>query len=100
MLTLGLGEDGDEWDFQRIGTAMEKASVDKELAQLREKLAKVDQIKQRRADIEEELNRVWVEGGTELEPPAYQTGEAEGIVDGQVAEGNMAEDGSERLSSD
>jgi ATP-binding cassette subfamily D (ALD) long-chain fatty acid import protein len=75
-LTLGLGESGEEWEFQRIGTASEKSSVEKELAELRERLAKVEEWKRRRTEIEEELNKVWVEGGDSLGPPAYMEHEA------------------------
>lgn len=71
LLTLGLGESGEEWEFQRIGTASEKSSVEKELAELRERLAKVEEWKKRKQDIETELERVWVEGGDELSPPPY-----------------------------
>ena len=70
-LTLGMGERGDEWEIQRIGTESEKSSVEKELAELRERLAKVEEWKARRQEIEEELNRVWVDGGNELAPPPY-----------------------------
>jgi ATP-binding cassette subfamily D (ALD) long-chain fatty acid import protein len=74
-----MGDHGDEWDFQRIGTQSEKSSVDKELAELRERLAKVEEWKNRREEIEAELNRVWVEGkdeegdaeSEELAPPPY-----------------------------
>ena len=66
-----MGESGDEWEIQRIGTASEKSSVEKELAELRERLAKVEEWKARRQEIEEELNRVWVDGGNELAPPPY-----------------------------
>jgi ATP-binding cassette subfamily D (ALD) long-chain fatty acid import protein len=41
------------------------------LAELRERLAKVEMWKKRKGEIEEELGRVWVEGGEELEGPAY-----------------------------
>jgi ATP-binding cassette subfamily D (ALD) long-chain fatty acid import protein len=68
---MGLGESGDEWQFQRIGTSAEKSSVEKELAELRERLAKVEEWKERRHEIEDELNRVWTSGGEELPPPAY-----------------------------
>ncbi|KAJ4322658.1 ATP-binding cassette long-chain fatty acid transporter pxa1 [Neodidymelliopsis sp. IMI 364377] len=71
LLTLGLGESGEEWEFQRIGTASEKSSVEKELAELRDRLAKVEEWKARKTEIEEELERVWVEGGDELSPPPY-----------------------------
>lgn len=79
-LTLGVGDHGDEWEFQRIGTDSEKSSVEKELAELRERLAKVEAWKLRREEIEQELNRVWVEGGEgtdhgELPPPPYLASE-------------------------
>ncbi|KAF2268205.1 hypothetical protein CC78DRAFT_455470 [Lojkania enalia] len=70
-LTLGLGENGDEWELQRIGTESEKSSVEKELHELRERLAKVEEWKQRKQEIEAELNKVWLEGGDELAPPPY-----------------------------
>jgi ATP-binding cassette, subfamily D (ALD), peroxisomal long-chain fatty acid import protein len=66
-----MGESGDEWNFQRIGTTAEKSSVEKELAELRERLAKVEEWKHRRQEIDEELNKVWTSGGEVLPPPAY-----------------------------
>lgn len=66
-----MGEHGDEWEFQRIGTESEKLSVEKELHELRERLAKVEEWKQRKQEIEAELNKVWVDGGDELAPPPY-----------------------------
>jgi ATP-binding cassette subfamily D (ALD) long-chain fatty acid import protein len=80
-----MGDHGDEWDFQRIGTQSEKSSVEKELAELRERLAKVEEWKKRREEIEAELNRVWVEGkgeegeseSEELAPPPYLEREQE-----------------------
>jgi ATP-binding cassette subfamily D (ALD) long-chain fatty acid import protein len=66
-----MGESGEEWDLQRIGTESEKSSVEKELCELRERLAKVEEWKQRRQEIEDELNKVWVEGGETLPPPPY-----------------------------
>jgi ATP-binding cassette subfamily D (ALD) long-chain fatty acid import protein len=45
--------------------------VEKELAELRDRLAKVEEWKARKTEIEEELERVWVEGGDELSPPPY-----------------------------
>lgn len=91
LLTLGLGESGEEWEFQRIGTASEKSSVEKELAELRERLAKVEQWTARRAEIEQELERVWVQGGDELGPPAY----AETVdVGGSAVEGSVGSESS------
>jgi ATP-binding cassette, subfamily D (ALD), peroxisomal long-chain fatty acid import protein len=45
----------------RIGTQSEKDSVEKELLELRERLANVDGLKRRRDEIDAELNKVWVE---------------------------------------
>ena len=70
-LTLGLGDRGDGWEFQRIGTESEKGSVEKEIQELRERLQEVETWKARRKEIEEELNKVWVEGGEVLDKPEY-----------------------------
>ncbi|MCJ1339285.1 hypothetical protein MMC09_004574 [Bachmanniomyces sp. S44760] len=61
-LSLGLGEDGIDWEYERIGTEAEKLVVEKELQELRERLSKVDEWKQRRDEVERELAQVWVEG--------------------------------------
>ena len=45
--------------------------MEKELAELRERLAKVEEWKRRRQEIEDELNKVWVNTGEELAPPPY-----------------------------
>jgi ATP-binding cassette, subfamily D (ALD), peroxisomal long-chain fatty acid import protein len=82
---MGLGEAGDEWDFHRIGTSAEKSSVDKELAELRERLSNVEEWKRRRQEIEDELNVVWTEGGGSLPPPAYSTDPVAGAEVGEVA---------------
>lgn len=75
-LTLGLGDDASLYDFQRIGTASEKDTVEKELAELRDRLSKVDQWKARRQEIDTELNKVWVHAARaeeqELAPPKYE----------------------------
>jgi ATP-binding cassette subfamily D (ALD) long-chain fatty acid import protein len=86
-LTLGLGESGEEWDMHRIGTVAEKSSVEKELAELRERLSKVEEWKLRREEIEAELNKVWVDGGEELPPPAY----AEAKVEDDSLEGSSSD---------
>ncbi|PQE03265.1 hypothetical protein CJF30_00005610 [Rutstroemia sp. NJR-2017a BBW] len=70
-LNLGLGSDGTEWELERIGTEKEKMGVEKELQELREKLAKVQEWEARRAKIDEELAKVWVEGGDVLAAPEY-----------------------------
>ncbi|MCJ1418092.1 hypothetical protein MMC32_004437 [Xylographa parallela] len=65
-LTLGLGADGADWDVERIGTEEEKMGVERELRELRDRLARVEQWKQRRNRIEEELSHAWI-GGNEAE---------------------------------
>ena len=85
-LTLGLGEDGADWDFERIGTEDEKMGVERELQELRERLGKVEEWKKRREEIEQELLKVWVESNgkdsernQELAPPPYEhSGESPG----------------------
>ncbi|KAK5719243.1 ATP-binding cassette long-chain fatty acid transporter pxa1 [Elasticomyces elasticus] len=64
-LTLGLGEEANEYEFLRIGTASEKDSVEKELQELRDRLSQVEQWKQRRKEIDEELGKVWTATPTE-----------------------------------
>ncbi|KAJ5247735.1 ABC transporter N-terminal [Penicillium chermesinum] len=69
-LTLGLGEQGEQWEFERIGTEKEKLGVEKELQELRKRLDHVDEWKKRREDIENELRKVWTSEG-EIAPPPY-----------------------------
>ena len=70
-LTVGLGEEGELWEFERIGTEKEKLGVEKELQELRRRLDEVDGLKKRRAEIESELSKVWTHEG-EIAPPPYQ----------------------------
>ena len=77
-LVLGLGEHGDEWGFERIGTEREKMHVEREVQDLRERLSQVEKWKARRDEIEKQLAQVWVEGGDGLEAPSYvETAEGE-----------------------
>ncbi|KAH0422154.1 peroxisomal abc transporter [Colletotrichum camelliae] len=78
-LILGMGERGDEWEFERIGTEREKMQVEKELQDLRERLEQVETWKARRQEIEEELSRVWVAGGDALDPPSYAESESDSL---------------------
>lgn len=61
-LTLGLGESGEEWEYERIGTEKEKMHVERELQELREQLAQVDEWKRRHEEVRNELAKVWVAG--------------------------------------
>ncbi|KAI1436871.1 ABC transporter transmembrane region 2-domain-containing protein [Xylaria sp. CBS 124048] len=71
-LALGLGENGDEWEFERIGTEREKMQVERELQELRERLSQVEHWRQRREEIERELAQVWTENSdVPLAQPAY-----------------------------
>lgn len=45
--------------------------VEKELQDLRERLAKVDEWKKRRDEIDAELAAVWTDKGDMVQPPAY-----------------------------
>ncbi|KAI9853103.1 MAG: hypothetical protein M1838_001604 [Thelocarpon superellum] len=82
-LSLGGGADGTAWEFERIGTEKEKMNVQRELQDLKDRLAHVAQWQARRQELEDELGRVWVEGGDELEQPAYVQ---EGVEEGKVQE--------------
>jgi ATP-binding cassette subfamily D (ALD) long-chain fatty acid import protein len=85
-LTLGLGGEGEAWEFERIGTEKEKLGVEKELQELRKRLDKVDEWKQRRDDINNELQKVWSSGGEgEIAAPPYQEEEHSGSE--EVVEG-------------
>ncbi|KAL4763408.1 ABC transporter transmembrane region 2-domain-containing protein [Aspergillus foveolatus] len=70
-LTIGVGSEGEQWQFERIGTAKEKLGVEKELQEIRMRLNKVDEWKRRRQEIEDELQKVWVDHG-ELAPSPYE----------------------------
>ena len=90
-LVLGMGEGGDEWEFQRIGTEREKMHVERELQELRERLAQVEEWKARHETIEKELAKVWVEGGEDLSPPPYAETEKERkTIEPEMAEGDGA----------
>ncbi|KAI0517134.1 ABC transporter transmembrane region 2-domain-containing protein [Xylaria bambusicola] len=85
-LVLGLGDNGDEWEFERIGTEREKMQVERELQELRERLSQVDQWRQRREEIEKELAQVWTEkNDAPLDPPSY-IGDSEQVSDVTRAE--------------
>lgn len=61
------------YSIQRIGTAAEKQSVEKELAELGDRLSKVEEWKNRRDEIDHELRMVLTEFGDKVPPPAYST---------------------------
>ncbi|KAK6512011.1 hypothetical protein TWF481_000909 [Arthrobotrys musiformis] len=66
QLRLGMGEYGAEWEFDRIGAERERMSIEKEIKELEERLAKVDDMEQRKDAIEAELKNVLIEGGGDL----------------------------------
>lgn len=74
--------DANEYEFLRVGTASEKDSVEKELQELRERLAQVDTWKARRQEIDVELGEVWGSAGESgadaLEAADGGPGEAQG----------------------
>ncbi|KAI7346126.1 ABC transporter transmembrane region 2 [Hortaea werneckii] len=82
LLTLGLGEEGEGYEFVRIGTQREVEGVEAELRELRERLGLVEGWRARRAEIEDELGRVWVQGaeGGEGEDGRGKEGE-EGVLE-------------------
>ncbi|KAI5305138.1 hypothetical protein KEM55_009128, partial [Ascosphaera atra] len=77
-LVLGLGEDGMDWQLQRIGTQQEKLGVDKEIEELRARLDSVAAWKQRKEDIEMELNSVFSTEGFRDRGVEGQEEEAQG----------------------
>jgi ATP-binding cassette subfamily D (ALD) long-chain fatty acid import protein len=79
-LTLGLGAEGEQWEFEKIGTEKEKLGVEKEIQELRKRLDKVDEWKRRREEIDKELHKVWVEEGA-LAPPPYELGSEEAVAE-------------------
>lgn len=85
-LGLGLGEEGDEWQFERIGTEREKLQVERELQELRERLAQVEEWKRRKEEIDHELAQVWVDGGQALNPPPYAVATAHSGSAGDTVE--------------
>ncbi|KAI6251420.1 Peroxisomal long-chain fatty acid import protein 2 [Erysiphe necator] len=74
-LSLGMGDDGNEWEFEKIGTEKEKLEVERELKELTECLDKVPDWLNRKIEIEKELSKVWIEGGVELEESTYTSGQ-------------------------
>jgi ATP-binding cassette subfamily D (ALD) long-chain fatty acid import protein len=96
---MGMGDAGDQWEFQRIGTQAEKSSVEKELKELKSRLANVEEWTRRREEIERELNKVWTEGvEEELTPPAYVEKE-ESIISGMSESGALVERTSEETKT-
>jgi ATP-binding cassette, subfamily D (ALD), peroxisomal long-chain fatty acid import protein len=92
VLTLGAEDEdlggGDEarlgsgtgygWKWERVGSEQQKMGVARELAELKERLAKVEGWKRRLEEIKGELAKVWTEGGEELVRPEYGEGDGEG----------------------
>ena len=68
---LGIGDNADSWEFERIGTEREKMQVEKEVQELRERLAQVDEWKKRRDEIEQDLAAVWTDKGEALDSPDF-----------------------------
>lgn len=56
-------EEEEEWTFERIGTEQERTGVEREVAELRDRLAKVEGWEARKAEVERELKMVWVDDG-------------------------------------
>lgn len=57
--------------------------AERERAEIRERLSKVDEWKQRREQVEAELARVWVDGGDTLAAPEYVAVEEEEEIGGE-----------------
>lgn len=80
----GEKEGGEEWGFGRIGSEEEVLGVERELVELRAKLAMVKGLEKRKGEILRELEEVWVEGaGEALVLPGYLNDErAEDVEEG------------------
>ena len=85
---MQLDESG--WEFDRIGTERERSSVQHELRELKEKMKSVEGLRDRLKSVEDELARVFVQGGKEL--PAYE-GTEQG--NGELGEGAVVVEGEE-----
>lgn len=59
-LVLGLGDDGYDWEWHKIGTESEKSIVDHEVKDLEEKLSHVSQWERRLTEIDGELDQTLV----------------------------------------
>ena len=53
-----MGDEGYDWEWNKIGTESEKMGVAREVGELEEKLGKVAEWEQRLKEIDKELNRV------------------------------------------
>lgn len=94
-LLVGTGDNADDWQFERIGTEREKMQAERERAEIRDRLSKVDEWKLRRDAVEAELARVWVDGGDMLDAPEYVGVEEEeeiGVEDDAVSVQESVED--------
>lgn len=86
-LKLGLGDEGADWEFQKIGTDEEKLGVEKELQELQERLGQVEEWKRRREEIESELRKVLIEGSEDdLDPPLYLENESQEDAQRELSE--------------
>ncbi|SPO02131.1 related to peroxisomal ABC transporter 1 [Cephalotrichum gorgonifer] len=99
-LIIGADDSADDWQFERIGTEREKMKVERELQDIRERLAQVDEWKKRREEVEAELAKVWVDGGDVLNAPEYA--ETQGGVEEEtekeiVVEHSVGESADERF---
>lgn len=90
QLSMGLGEDGVDWEFERIGTEQEKMNVERELADLRERLGMVEEWERRRDEIARELGKVWIKGGARGEDGGAADGETGGEAGGEVGTGGVS----------
>ncbi|KAL2431512.1 Peroxisomal long-chain fatty acid import protein 2 [Exophiala dermatitidis] len=93
-LLLGLGEEGYDWELVRIGTEQEKQGLEKEIGELKERLAQVAEWERRKKEIEEELGHVLVvddDQQAELEKPRYiHDSEQQGVEDNEHEHGGSS----------
>jgi len=78
------------YTLQRIGTPQEQQSVERELAELRQRLGMVEGWKRRRVEVEEELG--WGMRGGERGGASDGAGDGEGVGEGEgLGEGRIVE---------
>lgn len=84
-----MGERADEYEFLRVGSADEKLGVERELAELKERLEQVDEWKRRRDEINDELKGVRRADGEKVEAPEYLREQEGEVVEAEAeTEGN------------
>lgn len=94
-LSLGTGDQGDEWSWEKIGSDEEKGRAEREVGELRAYLEQVEGWKARLEEVQGELGRVWVKGtgpsdGNAVESDESGSGSGELVAPEYLVEGGEA----------